>query len=377
MKITRHNYEEFFLLFVDGELSGSEKLEVEAFVADNPDLKVELDLLIESVLPPVSFPFNKKDLHKSVKEYFPSDERILPFIDGELSPSETDKFILEVDASPMLKEEVLVLMQTRLDSSEMVSFGNRSALYRREKGRVVAMRIIQIAVAAAVLLLMFTAVWVYLGIEPANNMARNNHLQQNKGSGKIVRAEANEDKFEGKIPNGSQPELITNKRNSNQFVAAESNNPAVKANRLYVNVRDRVPSNASQPFAPESIAAEKNVLPESNKITPTPVPLKENLPVYVNQAPDELMANLPKREVGENKLPVSDYNSEVIDNNVYAKTAAVKEGNDNTIFYLPEEEVAKTKVGSIFKKVKRAIIRNSNSKTANGITIGGFQIALK
>lgn len=377
MKITRHNYEEFFLLFVDGELSGSEKLEVEAFVADNPDLKVELDLLKESVLPPVSFPFNKKDLHKSVKEYYPSDERILPFIDGELSPSETDKFVLEVEVSPILKEEVLVLMQTRLDSSEMISFGNRSALYRREKGRVVAMRIIQIAVAAAVLLLMFTAVWVYLGKEPVHNMARNNHLQQKTSSGKIVRSEANENKFEGKLPNGSQPELITNKGNPNQFVAAESNNPAVKADRLYVNVRDRIPSNASQPFAPESIAAEKKVLPESNKITPTPVPLKENLPVYVNQAPAELMANLPKREVEENKLPVSDFNSEVIDNNVYAKTAAVKEGNDNTIFYLPEEEVAKTKVGSIFKKVKRAIIRNSNSKTANGITIGGFQIALK
>jgi anti-sigma factor RsiW len=51
LKISRTNYEEFFLLYVDDELSEEQKLEVEQFVALHPDVAAELEMLITTKLP--------------------------------------------------------------------------------------------------------------------------------------------------------------------------------------------------------------------------------------------------------------------------------------------------------------------------------------
>ena len=49
--LTRDNYEEYFLLYVDNELTPEQKAAVEAFVLLHPDLKDELDLLCGTRLP--------------------------------------------------------------------------------------------------------------------------------------------------------------------------------------------------------------------------------------------------------------------------------------------------------------------------------------
>lgn len=52
MNLTRHNYEEYFLLYVDGELADSDRLAVEAFLQEHPDLGEEMDDLRRTVLSP-------------------------------------------------------------------------------------------------------------------------------------------------------------------------------------------------------------------------------------------------------------------------------------------------------------------------------------
>ena len=44
MKITRENYELFFVDYLDNKLSDSNILELMAFLAQNPDLEEELNL---------------------------------------------------------------------------------------------------------------------------------------------------------------------------------------------------------------------------------------------------------------------------------------------------------------------------------------------
>lgn len=52
MNINRNNYETFFLLYVDGEMSPQEMLEVDAFCQKHPDLADELQLLMDTRLSP-------------------------------------------------------------------------------------------------------------------------------------------------------------------------------------------------------------------------------------------------------------------------------------------------------------------------------------
>ena len=47
--INRHNYETFFLLYIDNELSVTEKKTVDEFVDANPDLQEELIMLQQSI----------------------------------------------------------------------------------------------------------------------------------------------------------------------------------------------------------------------------------------------------------------------------------------------------------------------------------------
>ena len=63
MQINRQSYEEFFLLYADGELNESEKKAVEEFINVNPDLAGELSLIRETVMQPDdSIIFENKEL---------------------------------------------------------------------------------------------------------------------------------------------------------------------------------------------------------------------------------------------------------------------------------------------------------------------------
>lgn len=384
MKINRNNYEEFFLLYIDGELNHSEMNEVEVFVANNPDLKVELELLKDTVLPQVDVAFNKSSLHKSTANYQPSDERMLSFVDQELSASETKAFAREIAQNPALKAEVDILMSTKLNPLDTIFFAEKSLLYRKESGKVVAMRFMRIAVAAAVLLLMLTTVWVYLGNKPVNDVAGKIHSQGNSTSNPIAQSIAGNHKVQGKVSSDNMhlAEGAESKGMNNAYLTSSSTEKQNHAARsVSTNVSIRAVTTPGAQSASPAYASEKKSLSERNKTIASPVPYKETAPVYVNQAPDELMAGLPKRDIKQTQLPVQDDHAAIVDNNDYAKQASMKERqggeNENTIFYMPEEEAAKTKVGGIFKKVKRAITRQVNNNSANGITIGGFQIALK
>lgn len=52
MEINRQTYEEFFILYIDDELNREEKLAVEDFVKENPDLEHELSLLKDTIIIP-------------------------------------------------------------------------------------------------------------------------------------------------------------------------------------------------------------------------------------------------------------------------------------------------------------------------------------
>ena len=92
IQINRHNYEEFFLLYVDRELSPAAVTAVEQFIKDNPDLADELTALQQTTLPSDdALVFDKTSLFRKAENEISIDnstEQFLLYVDDELTPAE-------------------------------------------------------------------------------------------------------------------------------------------------------------------------------------------------------------------------------------------------------------------------------------------------
>jgi len=171
--INRNNYESYFLLYVDRELSSEENEAVERFVAENPDIAEELTLLQNTLLQPEeTLVFKGKEvlLKKegqdiSLNNY---EEWFLLYTDNELSDEHKTQVELFVLQHPTLQREFEWLQQTRLPVEKLV-FSNKEILYKKEtsgKSPVFYMRWMRYAAAAAVIGVMAT-VWI---LAPTNTL---------------------------------------------------------------------------------------------------------------------------------------------------------------------------------------------------------------
>lgn len=134
MNINRHNYESYFLLYVDGELSIQQQQEVELFVNENPDLRIEFNMLNETKLESPGFTFPDKTIlfkhanninQENYQEYF------LLYIDNELSAAEKKDVELFVSEHPAIQQEFNALSATQLEK-EVIIFEDKSILYKKE-----------------------------------------------------------------------------------------------------------------------------------------------------------------------------------------------------------------------------------------------------
>jgi len=148
--ITRDNYEEFFLLYVDNELSAADRHSVDEFVAENPDLKEELATLIGCRLQPENEVFfEDRDLLLQPPAHY--SEWFLSYVDGELNEEgrrAVEEFVL---AHPSLLKELTLLRATVSFPEKEFVFENKASLYREEKRRILFLPFFRIAAAALVL----------------------------------------------------------------------------------------------------------------------------------------------------------------------------------------------------------------------------------
>lgn len=152
--INIHNYGEFFLLYVDGELSAEDRAAVERFIQETPHLAAELQMLEQSVLQPEQVLFTDKELlYRNGDDGIHADNyetRFLLYVDNELDAparEEVETFVLQ---HPALQEPFLQLKQAKLEP-ETIVFPDKASLYRKEEKerRVFYIGWQRVAVAAA------------------------------------------------------------------------------------------------------------------------------------------------------------------------------------------------------------------------------------
>jgi len=374
--ITRNNYEEYFLLYVDNELSTAERNAVEEFVQQNPDLANELTMIQGSVFKPEkNIIFNNKEsllknvVTNSIINLSNYEEYFLLYIDNELDVA-TKKLVEEfVSKNPSLQNEWDILQQTKIEADHSIVFEGKESLYKKEERRRVV-PFAWITSAAAVAVLLVTGFLFFNKTDKAvkitnESIAQNDSIKKDKSTGKtkptIAVTSTNVDTLnneqDGK-KNVVVKELKTEKQLQSKSLEAiqkkiEKENKAEQKDLAVVNTAET--SKKENPI--ESVEAVKTIarIASTNTSSSNIDVAPKKLVVLVDKADDKFNTN-------ENK---SSY--------AISTTTVTEDPTSN------DDSEKKNKLRGIFRRVSRVFNKSNadDDSSKRSVSIGSFQIALK
>lgn len=338
--INRHNYEEFFLLYADAELSVSEKQSVEQFVEANPDLMDEFTLFLNLQLPIDTISFQDKErllrnesIEMNLNNY---EEQFLLYVDNELNSVEKNKVETFVLQHPNIQEKFTLLKQTQL-IAESIEFPNKQSLYKKEEKErpVFYMHWTRMAVAA-VFMGVFVLVWT---------------LVQNNNSATEQMAKLNPSLV---IPQTTGPGSIFNKQENSLSLAENvTNNESVR-------IKKEVPVKTFTPSSQKD--NQLNNIDNTTAFTSQVSSEKKNNSVEIVQTEstvsiqsDNTMALIDRNTtLSNNLIPASINNAESISAaNSIELPVVYKEldtEDDKKSLYLGSIEINKDKLRGFFRK---------------------------
>lgn len=385
MQISRHNYETFFLLYVDKELSTAERRAVDVFVQENPDLQIELALLQDTVMSTDDIKLDKKDWLYREEEITALQENLLLYADEELSA--TDKkaveFLLTIDKSA--RAEWAVLQQTKLQPDMAVVFADKQSLYKKEGGRVVGITWWRVAAAAVLLGFgLWTGVAVY-----KNNYTVKTNLEELTNKNDTKKQQQISDTNTNVI---AVPEEIKIDNNA-ASIAVQDNNRTIPSTNVQTAIEKKNNQNSIAPTKNVTVQNSNNKKPDNNLPQPSLQNINRNgsnetiVANVLTQNNTKMVSennaaavNINTKENLNNAVVANIYNSKADLNTTAMKvvnnTTADVENNDHYLNVVDDKD-KRTSLGGFLRKAKRVIERTANVKTGEGIKIAGFEIALK
>lgn len=160
--ISRTNYEEYFLLYADNELTQSERFQVEQFISANPDLQPELELFLSTKLPIERVNLeNKESLLAESMKLNAIDEALLLYLDNELNETEKIQVEEKLKSDKAYQLQYKSLLKTKSDRLDIITYPYKKELYHHEEKRRISIYWMRIAVAVIVLLGMGIFVFTY------------------------------------------------------------------------------------------------------------------------------------------------------------------------------------------------------------------------
>lgn len=303
MNINRHNYEEYFILYMDNELGSEDRRMVEAFVLQHPDLKEELDLLLQYKLSPdtqVIFP-DKEDLIKvngetpiTLTNY---EEWLVLYIDKELNAGQIKSVEKFMAGNPAVQEELALLERSKLQP-EQINFSGKESLFRREeKVKALPVRWWR-AVAAILILALGLTTLILLNNKPSvvkENIANKTPGLQDKINPDKSAAQAITENpvVVPKISDITAEETAAtnNVKESGTPVEKQDNKISVVKNNNPV-VRVKIPVNIPSP-----VKKEQPIVVDNNKPSNNLPPSSNNPNINKNNATKDAFARIPSKEI--------------------------------------------------------------------------------
>jgi len=188
MNINRNNYEEFFLLSIDGELNSQDEQALNNFLQANTDLQEELNMLLDAkLIADETLIFDKSSLYKNETTAINTtnyEEKFLLYVDNELhenTKQEVETFVLQ---NPTLQANFTALKNTVLPTEQIVC-PDKESLYKKQEKPVVFMWVKRLSVAAAILLFAVMA-WIFTNKQNQSTATSTAFVNNNNGNKKNV-----------------------------------------------------------------------------------------------------------------------------------------------------------------------------------------------
>lgn len=344
MNINRHNYEEFFLMYVDGELNNHQQQMVETFVQQNADLQIELDMLLETkLIADDSIVFDKSVLYKNEADAINAtnaEEKFLLYVDNELNTTakaEVETFVLQ---HPAFQNNFTALKNTVLPVENIVC-PDKESLYKKEEKPVVFMWVKRLSVAAAILF--FTVL--------AWQLIPSNKTQTGVGSSVASNTESSKKNEVVPVTSGTgqplNPENTTAATNQQKMpvVVSKEKIPTVQ---FVKNNNEQVASNSGV----QNIANNTNVV-NNNSVAQQTTQQIAGVVNPVNKTENSIINTVKNNDNVNNTVNTIHKQdaATIAQPAVYRQLDTDEDATNNTV-YVGNLKVNKTKLNSLFKKAK-------------------------
>jgi len=132
MKISRNNYESFFVDYLEGNLDEKLVDDFIEFITQNPDLKEELALFEPIAIDTLNVEFGKKELLYKARFDIESEftEATIANLEGDLTANEKIEFDNYITSHPERKPDLELFEKTRLIADQSVVFQKKNTLYK-------------------------------------------------------------------------------------------------------------------------------------------------------------------------------------------------------------------------------------------------------
>ena len=364
--INRYNYETYFLLYADNELSAIEKNSVDEFVQSNPDLGEELVMLLQTISQKEDILLNSKmRLYK--KESLSSDlqEKLLLHLDNELNEVEKNEIAALIRSSKSVSEEWDMVKYAKFFPESTIVYEDKKSLYRTEKGRLVFLPWRKLLAAA---ILVGVGLWgglVYLNSN-SNISKQVISNSENKFIADEIKKNSSTNTNQIKKLPIQHPKRITSTRLSS-FADDLSNFSVSKIEKITIPSveiqTEEMPnlSNSHSKFV--GLINMVNNVEETNSMSNNGEMLEKQLVERSNELGRMLVDD---QQIIEQTLLTNNSNIEDISE------------NNNQIFLIGEEKLKRIMSGRFFEKVKKTLERRShNQNILNSIKVANFEITLR
>jgi hypothetical protein len=168
------NYETWFLLYADNELSAEEKNAVLSLVKQHPFLQLEFDEMLKLHFSPADYQyqldkssFYSGSMENKMQAELHQHSLLLNYIDGELSKKETIDVESRIDHDAFLFTSYKHLSSLKLEPDQSIVYPNRADLYRHQKTVSIAWK--QSIAVAASLIIAAGLFWIFNQSNDNNN----------------------------------------------------------------------------------------------------------------------------------------------------------------------------------------------------------------